>query len=328
MCTKYYKIFLLTFSFGLLFISCESDEYSVPKANTQLHNDVIKRTLGPNVVGLDIEFAYAMALGCERGHIVSAEVEASISGATGTFLEHRSFHTDNGGNDVGVVVGEPSITAENTTKVIFSVDTCAATLRYYYTIPEEARGKSVTFTFSSTASTGERVSYQMGPYQIAKMNIEKDIVLSNDDKCFFSIADMKVYDEAEALQRTDKIDLVYLYRAIPGIAFDHALVSPDVDATFLQGKTVPSSIDNATLIQRAFGLQDQHLARLQFGIYVDDLDFQTLNISDASNYAIDLRAEYGAWIQTVDNKYRAYVYVNAVNNGDETMTISIKRYEM
>lgn len=327
MCTKYYKLLLLIVSL-YAFTSCESDEYSLPEANAAFQNDAIKRTLGPNLVGLDIEFAYAMALGCDRGHIVDARVEASIAGANGTFLEHRSFHTDNAGNDIGVVIGEPSITTGSTTTVTFNVDTCAATLRYYYVIPEEARGRSVSFTFSATASTGERVSYEMGPYEISKMDIKKDIVLSDDDKCFFSIADMEVYDEAAALSRADRIDLVYLYRSIPGIAFNHALVSPNADPEFLQGKTVPSSINNATLVQKMFGLLDRHLARLQYGIYVDDLDFEALNIADAPNYAINLRAEYGTWIQTSDNAYRAYIYINSVDNASRTMTISIKRYRM
>lgn len=328
MYANHYKIFLLIFSLFFLLTSCESDEYSMPEANTEFQNDGIKRTLGPNLVGLDIEFAYAMALGCDRGNILSAEVEASISGSIGTFLEHRSFHTDNGGNDVGVVIGEPSITTDNTTKVTFSVDTCAATLRYYYIIPEEARGKSVSFTFSSTASTGERVSHQMGPYEIAKMNFKRDIVLSENDKCYFSIADMEVYNEEEALLKPDMIDLVYLYRPIPSISFNHALVSPDADAEFLREKILPPNINNTTLIQKVYGLQDRHLARLQYGIYVDDTDFETLNISDAPNYSIDLRAEYGTWIQTNDNKYRAYIYINKVDDEGKTMTISVKRYKM
>lgn len=323
-----YKISLIILSLSLILISCESNEYTVPEANTEFQNDCIKRSLGPNVIGLDLEFAYAMAMGYDRGRILSAEVTASIPGEAGTYLEHRSFHTDNSGNDIGVVIAEPSVTSENKTRITFTRDTCAATLRYYYKIPESARGKSVSFTFSSTASTGESVSYQMGPYQVTKMDMKRDIVLYNDNKCYFSIAEMEVYDETEASSRTDKIDLVYLYRSIPGISFNHALISPDANAEFLQGKVIPSGINNSTLIQKTYGLRDRHLARLQYGVYVDDKDFETLNISDAPNYSIDLRAEYGIWTQTVDNKYRAYIYVNSVNNEAQTMTISIKRYPM
>jgi hypothetical protein len=54
--------------------------------------------------------------------------------------------------DVGVVVGSPSVNSQNKTTVTFTTDTVAATLRYFYVIPEEARGKTVTFTFSAKSS--------------------------------------------------------------------------------------------------------------------------------------------------------------------------------
>jgi hypothetical protein len=277
-------------------------------------------------VGLDLEFAYAMALGYGRGRIISAEVEASIPGDNGTFLEHRSFHTDDGGIDIGITIAEPSATVGNSTKITFTKDTCAATLRYYYIIPESAKGKWVSFRFSSTASTGEKVSYEMGPYQITKMDMKRDIVLSDEGKCYFSIADMAAYDKTEAISKANKIDLVYLYKVISGISFNHALVAPGTNAEFLQGKEVPNN--NSTKIQKAYNLADRHLAGLQYGVYVDDPDFEKLNISDAPNYAIDLRAEYGIWVETSDKKYRAYIYINNVNDATKTMTVSMKRYTM
>jgi hypothetical protein len=42
---------------------------------------------------------------------------------------------------------------------------------------------------------------------------------------------------------------------------------------------------------KVFNLQDFNLAQLQFGIYIDDLDFQQLNFSTAPNFGINLRAE-------------------------------------
>src|SRR5690606_41678650 len=60
-----------------LLSACQEEEYMIPELEPGLHNDVIKRTLGPNVVGLDIEFAYAMALPREEGRIVSAQVDRS-----------------------------------------------------------------------------------------------------------------------------------------------------------------------------------------------------------------------------------------------------------
>ena len=41
-----------------------------------------------------------------------------------------------------------------------------------------------------------------------------------------------------------------------------------------------------------------------------------------------MKAEYGAWVETADGKYRAYIFVNKVDNTKKEMTVSIKRYTM
>jgi hypothetical protein len=58
--TNYLKIGLLSIGFGLLLLgSCKEEAYEIPKAKDGLQNDIIKRSLGPNVVGATIDFAYA-----------------------------------------------------------------------------------------------------------------------------------------------------------------------------------------------------------------------------------------------------------------------------
>lgn len=306
--------------------SCQDDEYTVPEASSHFQNDAIKRSFGPNVAGLEIEFVYAMALGCDQGNIVSAQVEASIPGAEGTYLEHHSYHTGSGGADVGVVVGNPSTTTGNVTTVDFTVDTCAASLRYYYIVPEEAKGQTVSFTFSAVASTGEEVKYDLGPYKVGKVDVKRDIVLSNNNFSYFSIADLEVYDAEQVAPNPDKIDLVYLYRPIDGINFNHALVAPTADSEFLPEVTLPGPAENATKIRQTWQLHDEHLERKQYSVFIDDLDFKELDLSQSADYAINLRAESGAWVETVDGLYRAFIYVNEVNNSEGTMTISVKRY--
>src|SRR5688500_6191261 len=125
----------------LIAAGCEKEEYAIPTPKEVLQNDVIKRSLGPNIVGQQIEFAYAMAILPDKGKLVSAQVEASVPGAAGTFLEHRSFSTNGSGVDVPVTVGTPSVNSGPTTTVTFNRDTSAATLRYYYVVPEEAWDK-------------------------------------------------------------------------------------------------------------------------------------------------------------------------------------------
>jgi hypothetical protein len=267
-----------------------------------------------------------MAIPKSKGKLVSAQVEASIAGATGTFLEHRSFYTNTSGVDVPVTVGTPSTNDGKSTKVAFTVDTTAATLRYNYVIPEEARGQSVTFTFSATSSNGQTVSYKMGPYTIAKMGIKKNIAVSNGNLAYISIENMTAYTAAEAAANAGKVDLVYLYRATP-TTFTHALVSPGAESVYLPGVTLPSGVNRSTKVRKVFNLQDRNLANLQFGIYVDDKDLQEVDLTDAPNYALGLRAEAGTWVETADKKYKAYIFVNSVNpNG--SAVISMLRYTL
>lgn len=311
----------------LLLNACKEEEYAIPETKDALQNDVIKRTLGPNLVGQNIEFAYAMAVPRTKGKLVSAQVEASIEGAAGTFLENRSFYTNGSGQDVGVKIGEPSATEGKVTKVSFTTDTTAATLRYFYVIPEAARGQTVTFNFTATSSNGETVKYAMGPYNISKMDMKLDLAVRDGAASYISIADMAVYTAATAAANSDKIDLVYLHRTSPS-SFAHALVSPAADPQYLPGITLPAGVNKSAKLRKAFGLRDQQLARLQFGIFIDDLDFQELDVADAPNFAINMRAESGVWVETADGKYRAYIFVNSINNTNKSAVISIKRYAL
>ena len=254
----------------------------------------------------------------------------SIAGASGTYLENNSYYTNISGVDVPVLIGAKSVTNGTNTTVTFSVDTSAATLRYFYTIPEEARGKTVSFTFSAKSSDGETATYHMGPYTIAKMGMVRNITVSDGNAAYISIADMAVYNTANVAANGDKIDLLYLFRNITTSAFNHALVSPASDTQYLPGVTLPSGIvkTKSTKLLKVFNLQDQNLAQLQYGIFIDDLDFVNLDFTSAPNFAINLKAQAGAWVETADKKYRAYIFVNSVNNTSKSAVISIKRYIM
>ena len=317
--------FLVIMMLALL-VACKKEEYTIPDPVSQLTNDCIKRTIGPSIVSLPLEFAYAMAIPKSSGKLVSAQVEASIAGATGTYLEHRSFFTNASGVDVPVLVGSPSVTVDKTTKMTYNIDTNAATLRYYYVIPEGARGQSVSFTFSVTSSDGKTASYKMGPYSISKMTIKRNLAVSNGVNAFISIEDMAVYNAAAAAPIAGKIDLVYLFRASP-TTFAHALVSPGADAAYLPGVVLPSGMNRSTKLRKVFNLQDRNLANLQFGIYVDDIDLKNVDMADMPNYAIGLRAEAGVWVETADKKYRAYIFVNSITPAG-TAVISMLRYTL
>ena len=68
-----YLAAMLSIVFSLTACDDDDDGLTITPKN-ELQNDVIKRTLGPNLVGLNIEFAYAMAIPKSLGKLVSAQV--------------------------------------------------------------------------------------------------------------------------------------------------------------------------------------------------------------------------------------------------------------
>ena len=61
---------------------------------------------------------------------------------------------------------------------------------------------------------------------------------------------------------------------------------------------------------------------------IDDIDLRDMDMSTMPNYALDLIANDGMFIETQDGKYKAYIYVNSVRTGRVGATISMKRYTM
>lgn len=322
-----FKVLMPLMLLALCLGACKEEEYAIPTASDKLQNDLIKRSLGPNIIGGTIEFAYAAAIVPEKGKLSSMTVEASIAGATGTYLDNRFFNTNSSGADVGTAVGDPSVTNGKTTTVTYTGDFSAATLRYFYKVPEEARGKSISFTFTARASNGETISYQAGPYEVRSMDMVLDLIPKDGTDCYISIADMKVYDAAFAAANPDKIDLVYLYRTPTNVTYLHSLVAPSADPIYLPTFTMPTALKNKTKIVKAFTVRDQQLSRIQYGVFVDDVDLRTKDFTDAPDFAINMKAEGGVWIQTADGRYNAYVYINSVTNTAtvKEMRISIKR---
>lgn len=325
--TQYIGCFLLA-ALSLFAVSCKKDGYKLPTASNKLQDQAIKRTLGPNIVGQQIEFAYAMAILPSKGKLVSCTAEASIAGAAGTWMENKSYFTDvnNSGKDTGVVIGSAAVTSGTTTTVTYTVDTSAATLRYYYVIPEEARGKTVSIKFTAKSSDGETISTTMGPYTISKMDMTLNLKVTNKTQMYISIADMAVYDSTGAAAHAGSIDLVYLYRTFSTSTFGHALVAPAADTSYLPGVILPAGVNRNAKLLKVFNLRDHNLAPdEQYGdTFIDDVDFEKIDLTGEPDYAINLKQDAGVWVETADGKYRAYVFVNKV--ATNTATLSMKRY--
>src|SRR5690554_7027159 len=320
-------------SLFLIMASCDQDTVLIGEPVTGLSNDAIKRSLpiAPNLVDGVIEFAYAMAIPEDLGNLSSAQVTASIPGASGTNFDPNSYHTNTSGQDIPVLVASESQTSGTTTTIQFSVDTCAATLRFYYVIPEEARGKDVSFLFSVRASNGQTAEYSMGPYKISTMDMTRDILLTSDDQCYISFRDeseaVVVYSKSELdadPSIASLVDLVYNRHSSSDIS--HALYAADAPESYRPGVIFPSGFSNQTKMIKEYGLRDRQLSDLHYSHFIDDLDFESINMTRSINYVLALKEEAGAWVETSDGEYRAFIYVN--NTGPGEMTISVKQYKM
>lgn len=325
---KYCNALFLAFAL----CACQDDPKFFHDAITELSNDCIKRSLpvAPNIVNNDIEFAYAMAMPKELGKLTSAQVVASIAGEEGTYFDPNSYYTNNSGQNIPVRVAGDSQTTGGTTNVEFTVDTCASTLRYYYRIPEAAKGKEVKFAFSVKASNGQTAHCNMGSYKISKMDMTLKQTLTPEN-CFISLRNegeaVHLYSAEEVRNNPsllEKIDMMYAYSTKGDIS--HAIYTASSPAEYMDGVSLPAGFVNDTKLIKVFGMQDRQLADLKENEYVDDLDFQTLNMDKTINYLLGLKEESGIWVETADGKYRAFVYVNKAPGTD--MTISVKRYPM
>ncbi len=303
-------------------ISCSKESEKL------LKDDFLLKTVSPAVVGESLEFAYAMATA--DGSLKSATAEASIAGAPGTGFDTKSYHVDSRGNDIGVVVADTS-TQSNISAATYSADTSMATLRYKYIVPAEASGQSISITFQAESSGGEIVSTTTPLYKISEMDLKRNIIMTNDNACYFSIENMMAYTEAEVIAQglSDKIDLVYLYDAlsIDGFAFGHALVSPGADEKYLNGRIIPDGFKkNKTKIEKQVFIKDMQLSGTLPATFVDDIDLKTLDLSYALDFALGISSKNSAFIETEDGRYRAYLYFNEAKS--RKLTFGIKRLEI
>lgn len=316
-------------SFLFSFASCSDKD-----DDTALKNDLIKRTVSPLLTGEKIEFAYAM--GCPEGKLKSARVTASVAGQDGTNFEPYTWYTENG-TDKSVVVAEDCKTEGNvsTAKII---DSEATTLRYYYVIPEELRGKEVSFVFSSETQDNKVATYKTPAYKISNMDMRKNIVLTGTDTGarYFSIEDMKAYtlQEVEAGNLSAKIDFVYAYapkKTVGETQYDykHVFFSTAATGYYPDNFTVPETwTKRSTSMEKKLYMWDGQLKDdKNNAIFVDDIDLQKQSFNNSADFVLDIRTEGSVFMKTADGKYVAYFYINKVDDAKKTAQIGIKRYK-
>ena len=316
---------------ALVAVSCDDTQQLIKDPVTKLSNDCIKRTLPtmPNIVGEYIEFAYGMAT--PNGRITTVTCEASIPGDEGTYFDPNSYNTDNSGKDVPVLVCNPSTTSGSTTTITACVDTCAMTMRYYYKIPESARGKKVSFVFTCNSSANETAQMHMGPYVISKMDMSINQVVKQGEGMYLTFHNpgeaVHVYSQAEIEANpslASQIDLVYGYNALSDIT--HAFYNASAPAELHPDIAFPSGFAAQTKMMKDYRIKDRQLIDEKNDNVVDDLDFEEKLFEGSQDYCLRLGIEYGIWVETADGMYRAFINIKEASAG--TMKFGVKRYAM
>ena len=158
----------------------------------------------------------------------------------------------------------------------------------------------------------------------------KNLSVTND-KCYLSFLNegeaVHIYSKADLQANPSlaaKIDIMYAYSEKSDLS--HAIYTSSSPKEYMGGTELPSGFVNNTKMIKVYGLQDRQLSDLQYSKFIDDLDFETIDMSKCTNYILGLKEEAGAWVETADGKYRAYVYINKASASE--VTVSVKRYKM
>ena len=320
--------YVMLSAIALSCFSCSDDDDST------LRNDLIKKTVAPAIAGEKIEFAYAM--GAQMGQLGQAEARASgVTYQAGDDVPVQTVKdvSTNGATSTATMMDKVDEHYMNPT-VAFGTSQAsliAATVRYAYVVPAEAKGKNISFTFSSTSSTGAKASYSTPSYPVSKMDMKRLIELGNEGACYFSIEDMKAYTKEEVTTQSlaSKIDFIYIYQAkLNGYDYKHSFVSPGTDPKYIAiAGIVPAGATNKTPMEKRANVRDAQLKGEAPNVYIDDVDFQSLDLGAAVDYALTFSKDDGAFMKTANGKYAAYVYVNKIDDSGK-MTVSIKRYPL
>ena len=318
---SWFSLYLLLYAVAVAFCSSCSDDES------PLRNDLLRKDVGPVLVGNTLEFAYA--IGSTDGTPIKAvEVTASFPGAEGTGIAINSRYTnpDNGEEEEVRIATETS--TEGTVSKAYIVDTVAATIRYFYVVPEVARGSKIKFHFRSITGTGE-ATVQSPEYTVSNVEIFKNLSLSSGERSCFSLETMQSYSVAqvEEMGIAGKIDFIYTYKPTMGSgwSFAHGLVSPSNEKGYLYPVEIPSGAANRTLMEKRYWPDGQVNTSGVPTIYVDEIDLRQAALDGVTAHAYELGQDQGVLIKSHDGKYIAYLYINETSSNLKRMSFAIKR---
>lgn len=319
--TATYTMLLMLFAIVAILCPSCSDE---PGA---LRNDFLRKDDGPVLVGNTMEFAYAIG-STDGSPIKAVEITASIPGDPGTCIAQYSRYTNpDNGNEETVRIATRTAT-EGAVSKAYIIDTVAATIRYFYTVPEVARGRKVKFSFRSITGSSQAVANTL-EYTVSNVDIFRNLSLTADGACCFSLETMQAYtpEQVEEEGIGHLIDFIYTYKPTMGSGwtFGHALVAPSNDHGYLYPVELPAGAGNHTLMEKRYWRDGQLRTGGTPTIYVDEIDLRCATLDGVTTHAYELGSDQGVLMRSHDNRYSAYLFINSVSSNTRTIEFSIKR---
>lgn len=329
---------------GLLMISFTF--FSCEKSNDYELITYLDKSYGPNIVGQQVDFSFAIASNDESS-LKNFEISASIAGQTGTTADTKCYWTLLNGVTYNkeMLSGISTVGKVTSGSVIDGIiwetgsasgySSKAVTIRYSYIVPEEARGKNLQFNVKFTTVKGSEQSFSTITYNVEKMDMVKDIVLTdltaNTGKNYFSISELKAYTktEVETLNKSAVIDFIYRYSTAPivtpggtSVTLNTCIAAPS-NLVYLNSSYVPATWSkNATLIESR-KWDDMQLKGNTPNSYITDLDLKSTSFNGKTFGEYNLKKDFSVVIKTADGKYLAFIYLKSVGTG--TITIGVKR---
>ena len=329
---------------GLLILSFTF--FSCEKSNDYELITYLDKSYGPIIVGQQVDFSFAIASN-DDSSLKNFEISASIAGQAGTTVDTKCYWTLLDGVTYNKVMLSGISTVGKVTAgsvidgIIWETGSAsgysskAVTIRYSYIVPEEARGKNLQFNVRYTTVKGSEQSFSTITYNVEKMDMVKDIVLtdlaSNTGKNYFSISELKAYTKAEveSLNKSAAIDFVYRYATTPIVTPGgnsitlNTCISAASNLIYLNNNYVPASwTKNATLIE-ARKWDDMQLKGNTPNSYITDLDIKSTSFNGKTFGEFNLKKDFSVVAKTADGKYCAFIYLKSVSAG--TITIGVKR---
>lgn len=321
--------------FAISVCSCSNDDLEKYGQDLTLEGfnvDMRNNSFPPYIVGEELNLSFA-AGSSSNGNLKDLQVKTNIAGASGTLLEKTGIYYNwNLGKDDTYTVFSEVKQNENDWLGTY-VDTIAATAKFRYVIPNEAKGKKVEIIFNAGCAGGRAT--KTFDCQVSNIELKRNIpiVAANEDgsgRAFFSLSKMQAFSlsEVQSQNMYGEIDFVFVYDNVGPAAswkLNYAILAPSCEymSSKLLGESWGRKNDTDIEIKN---WEDYHLQGSGRMNFVDDLDFQKAQFVTDTKMCININNDTRALVKTENGEWIGLIWFKNVSKTNAFL--NVKRYKV